>query len=115
MLRVLLILSLLHAYIFAKNVLILNAYSATFPWTLSQSNSIVSELNQHKDIHTFVEFMDTKQFKPTVKRDKYLLDYYTNKYHDTVFDAIVTTDDNAINFIIKCQVSPRCTISKAIS
>ena len=103
MLRVLLILSLLHAYIFAKNVLILNAYSATFPWTLSQSNSIVSELNQHKDIHTFVEFMDTKQFKPTVKRDKYLLDYYTNKYHDTVFDAIVTTDDNAINFIIKHQ------------
>lgn len=89
--------------IFGKNVLILNSYSPTSIWTKEQSNSIIDTLKVDKTINIFVEFMDTKVFKPNDKTEQNILNYYNHKYQNIKLDVIITTDDNAINFVMKNQ------------
>ena len=89
--------------LFSKNVLILNSYSPSSKWTAEQSSSILSTLKTDKNINLFVEFMDTKAFKPNKDTEKNLLNFYTNKYKNIDLDVVITTDDNAINFVIKNQ------------
>ncbi|MCK5110934.1 MAG: HAMP domain-containing histidine kinase [Arcobacteraceae bacterium] len=98
--KILLIISF-NAYIFANNILIINSYSSTLKWTQQQSESIIKTLNQKKDMQIFVEFMNTKIFKPTKETEENFLKFYKNKYKNISFDTIITTDDNALNFIIK--------------
>jgi len=87
---------------FGKNILILNSYHLNFDWTKQQSDSILSELSKSKrDDKIYVEFMDTKRFRPSKQRDNNSLNFYMNKYKDIVFDIVITTDDNALNFIRK--------------
>jgi len=87
--------------LFAKNVLIINSYSSTFEWTKQQSDAIIKTLKSDKDVSIFVEFMDTKVFKPTQSNQNNFLNFYKNKYKNISFNAIVTTDDNALNFVRK--------------
>ena len=58
------------AVIFAKNVLILNSYHSTFVWTKTQNDTIIHTLknNYPKNLVFYVEYMDTKRFKPTKER-----------------------------------------------
>ncbi len=87
--------------VFAVNVLVLNSYRETFAWTKIQSNEIIETLKNSNipDLKIYVEFMDTKIFRPTQKRDHNQLEYYKNKYQNITFDIVVTTDDNALNFV----------------
>lgn len=87
----------------AVNVLILNSYQETLPWTEIQSNNIIQNLEKikNKKIKIYVEFMDTKLFRLTPKRENNLLRYYQDKYDNISFDIIFTTDDNALNFVRK--------------
>jgi len=101
--RAILLIILLSICAFSKNVLILNSYSPTFGWTVDQVSSSMKTLKKNQDINVFVEFMDTKNFIPTKEREKNLLTYLNNKYRETPLDAVVITDDNAINFIVKYQ------------
>jgi len=87
----------------AINVLVLNSYQETLPWTEIQSDNVIRGLKKikNKKIKIYVEFMDTKLFKLTPKRENNLLKYYQDKYNKISFDIIFTTDDNALNFIRK--------------
>jgi signal transduction histidine kinase len=88
-------------YSFAMNILVLNSYSADLEWTEKQSDEIVNSLKKIpiKEKNIFVEFMDTKRFPPTKERDKNYFNYLINKYKNLSFDIIITTDDNALNFV----------------
>ncbi|NOX16246.1 MAG: PAS domain S-box protein [Epsilonproteobacteria bacterium] len=101
--KVLACLLLISTFIFGKNVLILNSYSPTSVWTQEQSSAIIDTLKTDKSINIFVEFMDTKTFKPNNEMQNNLLNYYSNKYKDIALDVVITTDDNAINFILRNQ------------
>jgi len=101
--KLLLSMLLISTCIFAKNVLVLNSYSPTSKWTQEQSNSIIETLKSDKNINIFVEFMDTKAFKPNIQIEKNILNYYVKKYKNINLDVVITTDDNAINFVIKNQ------------
>jgi len=87
----------------AKSVLILNSYEESLEWTEVQNETIQKELNKYKstNLKYYIEFMDTKIFRLTKQRKKNLLNYYSNKYKNIKFDAIITTDDNALNFVRK--------------
>ncbi|MGM0534239.1 MAG: ATP-binding protein, partial [Campylobacterota bacterium] len=88
----------------AKNVLIINSYHDTFSWTKNQVTSFTDTLSNGKQNGTFdfyIEYMDTKRFKPTPKRQKEFLSYLRQKYKNIDFELLYVTDDNALNFVRK--------------
>jgi PAS domain S-box-containing protein len=83
-------------------ILLVNSYSENLPWTKSITNAVEDSIRNDRrlDCSLSVEYMDTKN----IFTDEYLLklrDIYTLKYKDTVFDAVITTDDDAFNFCVK--------------
>lgn len=83
-------------------VLLVNSYSENLPWTKSITNAVEDSIRNDRglDCSLSVEYMDTKN----IFTDEYLLklrDIYSLKYKDTVFDAVITTDDDAFNFCVK--------------
>jgi len=101
--KIFLILVFLSINLLAINVLVLNSYQETLPWTKIQSDNIIQGLKKikNKKINIYVEFMDTKLFRLTPKRENNLLKYYQDKYNNISFDIVFTTDDNALNFTRK--------------
>jgi len=89
----------LATFLFAKNILILNSYSIKLPWTKGELEGILQKLNDRRDLKIFIEFMDTKYFQPTPKRVQNYYKYLKNKYKNIDFDIVLTTDDNALNFV----------------
>jgi len=87
--------------LFAKNILILNSYSINLDWTKSELEGILNKLKNRSDLKIYTEFMDTKVFRPTPQRLKNFYSYLSDKYKKIKFDIIITTDDNALNFIRK--------------
>ena len=88
--------------VFAKEVLILNSYRQSFAWTKGEVSGILDTIKKSNiKINYYIEDMNTKVFRPTLQREKNILCYLSNKYKNIKFDAIVVTDDNAINFVRK--------------
>ncbi len=87
--------------LFAKNILIINSYSVKFQWTKTELEGILNGLKDRKDVKIYIEFMDTKVFRPTPERFESFYTYLKNKYKGVKFDIIITTDDNALNFVKK--------------
>lgn len=82
-----------------KNVLLLHSYSQDNPWTSEVSRGLMDSLSATElDIQTHSEYMDTKRFsdKPYLNKWAKLLRY---KYDQQDIDLVVTSDDNALNFI----------------
>ena len=88
-------------YTTQKNVLVLNSYSADNAWTRSILRGLESNIDaSHLTVNTFVEFMDTKRYSSS----SYLYlfkKFLVHKYEQTKLDAIVVSDDNAYNFILR--------------
>ena len=82
-----------------KKVLILHSYHQTFKWTDRLNDGIYSVLN-NTNINTeyFIEYMDTKRF---INKEHYgnLIKTYYEKYKNTKFDLIISSDNNAFNFL----------------
>ncbi|MEA3384679.1 MAG: HAMP domain-containing sensor histidine kinase [Campylobacterota bacterium] len=95
------IIILFSIFIYANDILVLNSYSPSLQWTQEQSSTIVKNLLKNNELKIYVEFMDTKVFKPSKINDENFLNYFKTKYRDVSFKAIVTTDDNALNFVRK--------------
>lgn len=87
--------------IFATNILVLNSYRVNLEWTNEEFKAITNVLNNShiENIQLYTEFMDTKIFRPTHYTNKNNLEYYTKKYKNIDFDIVITTDDNALNFV----------------
>ncbi|QCI28435.1 ABC transporter substrate-binding protein [Caminibacter pacificus] len=96
----------LAVFLFAKNILIINSYSIKLPWTKGELEGILEKINNKQNLKIFIEFMDTKYFQPTPMR---MLNYYyylKDKYKNINFDIVITTDDNALNFVRKYKNEP---------
>lgn len=84
-----------------KKVLVLHSYSEDFKWTNNISRGINSVLdNDSEKIDLSYVYMDMKKVK-----DKSYIDALYNlhkiKYNDIKFDAIICSDNDALNYIIK--------------
>ncbi len=82
-------------------ILILNSYHKEFEWTDGQVSAAIEVLTTNlKNPALYVEYMDTKR----VNSEEYLGLFYEAlrlKYRNVKFDAIITTDDNAMHFVLK--------------
>jgi diguanylate cyclase (GGDEF)-like protein/PAS domain S-box-containing protein len=86
-------------YAETKRVLILNSYSEGYSWSDQIMDGIHSVMDEQKDVELFINYMDTKR----ISDDDYLLhlrDLYQHKYRLQKIDAIISTDDNALNFLL---------------
>jgi signal transduction histidine kinase len=83
-----------------KRVLVLNSYSPGYKWTDDIIKGISSVTRYSKtEISLHHEFMDTK----TISDPQYfrlLYQTYRYKFRDKKFDAIVATDNDALNFLL---------------
>lgn len=82
-----------------KKILLLNSYSYDMKWTRSISESISNFFNAQDHMEVVVEFMDTKRH-PTPEQLQALYNSYERKYTKTIFDLIITSDDNASKFAL---------------
>jgi PAS domain S-box-containing protein len=99
------IIFLLNSFLFAqenptKNILILNSYHKGFLWTDNIVKGIESVLEPEKNnIKLSVEYMDTKTTGYETEYKKQLYDLYKYKYKNRKFDLIISSDDNALDFL----------------
>ena len=88
-----------------KKVLILNSYHAGLKWTDDQVSAAKAVLlKTYPDIEVYTEYMDTKRYY-SVEYLEQLRDIFWLKYQHIKFDAIITTDDNALYFVMKYHES----------
>ncbi len=82
-------------------ILILNSYHKGFEWTDGQVSAATEVLTTNlKNPALYVEYMDTKR----IYNEEYLGLFYEAlrlKYRNVKFNAIITTDDNALMFVLK--------------
>lgn len=84
-----------------KQILILHSYNKGLDWTDNEDRGIMTILSSYLDtieIHT--EFMDTKRV-PIHTFSPDFLRYLQKKYASGKFDCIITTDDDAFNFMYR--------------
>jgi PAS domain S-box-containing protein len=82
-----------------QHVLFLNSYHQGYPWSDNVLEGIRSVLNKEKvDIHA--EYMDTKRMQDD-KHFQNLFELYLHKFPEKDFDLIISSDDNAFQFLLK--------------
>ncbi|WP_072680409.1 ABC transporter substrate binding protein [Arcobacter sp. LA11] len=81
-------------------ILILHSYHQSYKWTSDINNGIHSIFNDLTKIDLYVEYMDTKKY---IDESYYniLTEIYKKKYSNIKFDLIISSDDNAFNFLKK--------------
>jgi len=89
----------------SKTVLLLNSYRAGYAWTDDQVRGVRSVLSdQPYPVELYVEYMDT-----TRRADEKHLDalraFYQAKYGGRLLDLILSTDDAALQFLLKSKDS----------
>ncbi|NVD06009.1 EAL domain-containing protein [Vibrio sp. JPW-9-11-11] len=82
-----------------RNVLILNSYHSSFPWTDNLVNTIKNELAKSGYHSLDIEFMDTKEYGFGEEYVQRLRSDYLYKFKDKDLSLVITTDDNALNFV----------------
>src|SRR5437899_6913908 len=98
---VLMALFMLSADADAAQVLILNSYHHGFEWTddiVRGAGDVLRSTKQKISIHT--EYMDTRRHDGRQFLDT-LAAFYKVKFANVRFNAIVASDDNAVNFLFQ--------------
>jgi signal transduction histidine kinase/ActR/RegA family two-component response regulator len=84
----------------AKRVLVLNSYHETYLWTDRIMAGVKSVFEPQTDVELYIDYMDTKRSTDET-HFQILHDLYAHKYNRIQFDAILSTDDHALNFLLK--------------
>lgn len=87
-----------------KEVLLINSYNSRFPTFFQQINGVRSVLD-HENIHVDIEFMDSKRFVDKKVRDLFMKLLSLKLSESERYDAVIASDDNAFNFVLKYQDS----------
>jgi len=81
------------------NILYLNSYHNGYEWSDSIFDGVRDAFRSSgKNIYLQIEYMDSKRYYGE-KINEILFNYYKFKYRTTHFDLIVTSDNNAYDFI----------------
>ncbi len=85
----------------SKQILILASYNPGLKWTDSIGSEIENQLSIYYPTAQFVfEYMDAKKQSPTEVRLEELKELYQNKFKDRHFDVIISSDDDAFQFLL---------------
>ncbi|MBN2612811.1 MAG: PAS domain S-box protein [Bacteroidales bacterium] len=82
-----------------KNVLLVNSYHPGFPWTDGITKGVEEVFADRADVNLYVEYQDAKRFTGQ-KNILNFKDYLVSKYNSVKIDLIITSDNNALDFII---------------
>ncbi len=80
------------------NVLYINSYAMCYPWTDSLVSGIQKVFAQREDVQLYMEFLDSKRFGKTQFEKLFRL--YSEKYRNIRFDAVLTSDNDALDFMM---------------
>ena len=84
-----------------KQILLLNSYHESMPWVENIKKGVFSVLNPtEQEYEFFIENMDTKRYSDA-KYYKTLSKLYKTKYKNINFDLILSSDNNALDFLKK--------------
>ncbi|MFN2268454.1 MAG: hypothetical protein ABR542_09625, partial [Desulfonatronovibrio sp.] len=78
------------------HVLLLNSYHKGLSWTDALTESVFETLSP-LGFEISVEYMDTKRH-PLVQSEDYLLSFFSAKLDGVNFDAVIVSDNDALNF-----------------
>lgn len=89
----------------SKRILYLNSYHSGYAWSDGILKGIQSELSQKiKKMDLQVEFMDSKKYYDQDLLER-MHDYYRFKFKNDRFDVVITSDNNAFEFLLKYKDS----------
>jgi PAS domain S-box-containing protein len=83
-----------------KRVFVLNSYHPGFFWSDNVMRGVQSVIDPEGDIELVIEFLDTKRYF----NEAYLQSvakFFKQKYKEKQFDILISTDDNALDFMLK--------------
>ncbi|KAF5417582.1 MAG: Methyl sulfide methyltransferase-associated sensor [Candidatus Methanogaster sp.] len=81
-------------------MLVLNSCSNCFIWTDNTVKGIKSVFeSEENNINLTIEYIDTKSIIYDTRYKEKLYEFYNCKYGNQTFDLIISTDDNAFNFL----------------
>ena len=84
-----------------KHILIVNSYHKEFPWTENQVSAAKEVFYEtFENVELYVEYMDTKRIYNAEYLEA-LSRILLMKYKDVDLDGIITTDDNALRFVLE--------------
>ena len=83
-----------------QRVLVLNSFNEGYNWTDRIMQGVKNVLTEHEEIDVFVDYMDAKRCSDA----EYLVKFHdmlAHKYRFHQFDAILSTDDPALDFLLE--------------
>ncbi|THB72699.1 MAG: hypothetical protein D6B25_16330, partial [Desulfobulbaceae bacterium] len=87
---------------YSSKLLILHSYRPTYQWTENINKGIIQTLNSsERDISIKIEYMDI--VNNDASHFNHLFSLYEHKYKSSKFDAIICSDNYALNFLIQNQ------------
>ena len=93
--------SLYGAAIEKKNILLLHSYHSGMTWVENINKAVYETLDPNRNEYVFhTEYMDTKRHN-SAQYYASLKESYRNKYANTRFDLILSTDNNAFDFLLQ--------------
>ena len=84
-----------------KSILILHSYHPDYEWTSEVSKGLHSVLEPYQSTHILnIEYMDANRHAIS-KYYENLYHFYCHKFYNSKFDVIISTDNDALNFLLK--------------
>ncbi|WP_070963997.1 HD domain-containing phosphohydrolase [Vibrio sonorensis] len=88
-----------NAHLDVHNVLVLHSYDPSYEWTHDLQQGIESAFDHTQDkTKLSVEYLDAKRINSATYCQAFI-DYFGQKYLDYHFDAIIVTDDHALEVV----------------
>lgn len=91
------------AYADSKKVLLFHSYHVGYKWSDDITSAVQKTFRNNESetgkIGLYVEFLDTKRYSSQHYRNS-LFTFLKEKYKDLSFDAILCSDNNALNFLL---------------
>ncbi len=85
-----------------KRVLVLNSYHETYLWTDRIMAGVKAVFEPQADVELYIDYMDTKRSSDET-HFQLLHDLYAHKYNLIEFDAIISSDDHALHFLLESR------------
>ncbi len=82
------------------NIMVLHSYHPSFHWNIEINQGLRQVLSEEfDDYHMIVEYLDSKRIFDETHQTR-LLELYLHKYNSVDIDAIIVSDDDALQFIL---------------
>jgi PAS domain S-box-containing protein len=85
-----------------KNILVVHSYQEGLEWTDGQNQGIKNAFSTFASINLSIEYLDSKRI-PLENITVPFAELLRSKYKGVRLDAIIVSDDNALNFLAGCH------------